>query len=64
MIVITLGILFIILISLGLLESYFHRLALVRLPIRIHVNGSRGKSKMVTSPLSTSLNAGKRNQGI
>jgi poly-gamma-glutamate synthase PgsB/CapB len=42
----TLIILLLILIGFGLIESYFHRLALAQLPIRIHVNGSRGKSSV------------------
>ena len=57
MIVITLGILLLILISLGLIESYFHRMALAQLPIRIHVNGSRGKSS-VTRLIAAGLRAG------
>ena len=57
MIVITLGILLLILISLGLVESHFHRLALSKIPIRIHVNGSRGKSS-VTRLIAAGLRAG------
>ena len=58
MIEITLWILILIIISLGLVESYFHRLALEELPIRIHVNGSRGKSS-VTRLIAAGLRAGK-----
>ena len=57
MIIITLGILFIILVCLGLMESHFHRMALGQLPIRIHVNGSRGKSS-VTRLIAAGLRAG------
>ena len=57
MIVITLGILLLILISFGLVESHFHRYALAQLPIRIHVNGSRGKSS-VTRLIAAGLRAG------
>ncbi|SVE41914.1 uncharacterized protein METZ01_LOCUS494768, partial [marine metagenome] len=57
MILITLGILLLILISLGLIESYFHRIALSQLPIRMHVNGSRGKSS-VTRLIAAGLRAG------
>ena len=57
MIELTLGILLFILIGLGLVESYFHRLALAQLPIRIHVNGSRGKSS-VTRLIAAGLRAG------
>ena len=53
----SLGILLLILIGLGLVESHFHRLSLAQLPIRIHVNGSRGKSS-VTRLISTGLRAG------
>ena len=53
----SLGILLLILIGLGLVESHFHRLSLAQLPIRIHVNGSRGKSS-VTRLIATGLRAG------
>ena len=53
----SLGILLLILIGLGLVESHFHRLSLAQLPIRIHVNGSRGKSS-VTRLISAGLRAG------
>ena len=53
----TLIILLLILIGLGLIESYFHRLALAQLPIRIHVNGSRGKSS-VTRLIAAGLRSG------
>jgi poly-gamma-glutamate synthase PgsB/CapB len=36
-----------LLIAFGLLEYAMHRRALARIPIRIHVNGSRGKSSVV-----------------
>ena len=57
MIELTLGILLFILIGLGLVESHFHRLSLAQLPIRIHVNGSRGKSA-VTRLIAAGLRAG------
>jgi len=57
MIIITLGLLLLILISLGLVESHFHKLALAQLPIRVHVNGSRGKSS-VTRLIAAGLRAG------
>ena len=57
MIELTLGILLLLLIGLGLVESYYHRLAIAQLPIRIHVNGSRGKSS-VTRLISAGLRAG------
>ena len=57
MIELTLGILLLILIGLGLVEAHFHRLALADLPIRIHVNGSRGKSS-VTRLIAAGLRAG------
>src|SRR5512137_1078689 len=40
-------IVFIILILLGLREGLLHRRNLSRIPIRIHVNGTRGKSSVV-----------------
>ena len=57
MIELTLGILLLLLIGLGLVESYYHRLAIAKLPIRIHVNGSRGKSS-VTRLIAAGLRAG------
>ena len=51
------SILLLILIGLGLIEAHFHRLALAQLPIRIHVNGSRGKSS-VTRLIAAGLRAG------
>jgi len=57
MIELTLGILLLILIGLGLVESHFHRMSLAQLPIRIHVNGSRGKSS-VTRLIAAGLRAG------
>ena len=57
MIELTLGILLLLLIGLGLVESYYHRLAIAQLPIRIHVNGSRGKSS-VTRLIAAGLRAG------
>ncbi len=57
MIELTLCILLLILIGVGLVESYYHRLALAQLPIRIHVNGSRGKSS-VTRLVAAGLRAG------
>ena len=46
--IISLTLLFLILflISIGLIEIYFHKKALKNLPIRIHVNGTRGKSSV------------------
>ena len=57
MIELTLGILLLILIGLGLVESHFHHMSLAQLPIRIHVNGSRGKSS-VTRLIAAGLRAG------
>ena len=53
----SLGTLLLVLIGLGLVESHFHRLSLAQLPIRIHVNGSRGKSS-VTRLIAAGLRAG------
>ena len=57
MIELTLSILLLILIGLGLVESHFHRQALAQLPVRIHVNGSRGKSS-VTRLIAAGLRSG------
>ena len=57
MIELTLGIVLLIMIGLGLIEFYFHNLTLAQLPIRIHINGSRGKSS-VTRLIAAGLRAG------
>lgn len=36
-----------VLLMLGIVEAIFHRRVLARLPIRIHVNGTRGKTSVV-----------------
>ena len=46
-----------ILVFVGLLESYFHEKSLSNLPIRIHVNGARGKSS-VTRLIAAGLRSG------
>ena len=42
----TILILILFLILMGSLEIYFHRKALENIPVRIHVNGTRGKSSV------------------
>lgn len=46
-----------LLTSLGMFESWRHRRSLCRVPIRIHVNGARGKSS-VTRLIAAGLQAG------
>ena len=46
-----------ILILLGLIESKFHNNAIMKIPIRIHVNGTRGKSS-VTRLIAAGLRGG------
>ena len=46
MTIISLTTLLIILIVIGLIESYYHNYYLKNIPIRIHVNGARGKSSV------------------
>jgi len=46
-----------LLASLGAVESFIHRRKLARIPIRIHVNGTRGKSS-VTRLIAAGLRAG------
>ena len=57
--VVTLSLLFILLtlILLGLIESRFHSASISKIPIRIHVNGTRGKSS-VTRLIAAGLRAG------
>jgi len=51
------GVLLILLAALGLLEAHLLRRAVGRIPIRIHVNGTRGKSS-VTRLIAAGLRAG------
>ena len=57
MVISSLIIILIVLIFLGLIESYNHKKSLERIPIRIHVNGARGKSS-VTRLITAGLRAG------
>tara|TARA_B100002052_G_scaffold83054_1_gene76282 strand:- start:3645 stop:4811 length:1167 start_codon:yes stop_codon:yes gene_type:complete len=45
------------LILFGIIENYYHNRALAKIPIRIHVNGARGKSS-VTRLIAAGLRAG------
>lgn len=45
--IIVLTVVLVTLIGLGLVESYVHGRVLKRLPVRIHVNGTRGKTSVV-----------------
>ena len=47
----------IFIVVLGVIEKYFHSLALDKIPIRVHVNGARGKSSVVRL-ISAGLRAG------
>ena len=53
----TLSVLVIIFIIFGLFENYFHQKALSNIPVRIHVNGTRGKSS-VTRLIASGLRGG------
>ena len=46
MVIAYLSILIVIIIILGLIESYFHESHLKKIPVRVHVNGARGKSSV------------------
>jgi gamma-polyglutamate synthase len=50
---------FVVLVSLGVLEAVFHKRNIARIPIRIHVNGTRGKSSVVRL-----IAGGLREQGL
>ena len=54
-----LGALATVLIISGLLEFKYHQLSLSGIPIRIHVNGTRGKSS-VTRLIAAGLRAGRK----
>ena len=51
------SVLVIIFIIFGLFENYFHQKALSSIPVRIHVNGTRGKSS-VTRLIAAGLRGG------
>ena len=55
----TLLIVLFILILIGLIESFFHKQTIAKIPIRVHVNGTRGKSSVVRL-----IAAGLRSGGI
>ena len=59
--IVTLSLLLIllILIILGVFESRMHQIALSKIPIRIHINGTRGKSSVTRL-----IAAGLRSHGI
>ena len=46
MVIISLIILLAMLLIIGFIESYYHNYYLKSIPIRIHVNGARGKSSV------------------
>ena len=53
----TLFILILILLIFGLIENYYHTIALSKIPVRVHVNGTRGKSS-VTRLIAAGLRGG------
>ena len=57
MVISSLIIILTLLIFFGIFENYYHNKALARIPIRIHVNGARGKSS-VTRLIAAGLRAG------
>ena len=60
MVLISLIILLIVLLIIGVLESYFHEYYLKKIPIRIHVNGARGKSSVTRLIASGLRESGKK----
>ena len=60
MVIILLSILLIILIAIGVIESYYHNYYLKKIPIRIHVNGARGKSSVTRLIASGIRESGKK----
>ncbi|MAV64186.1 MAG: poly-gamma-glutamate synthase PgsB [Candidatus Marinimicrobia bacterium] len=58
--IISLLILFVLLIALGSVESYRHNYHLHKIPIRIHVNGARGKSSVTRLIASGLRESGKK----
>ena len=57
MVISSLLIILTILIFLGIIENYYHNKSLAKIPIRIHINGARGKSS-VTRLIASGLRAG------
>ena len=60
MVIILLSILLIVLLAIGIVESYYHRYYLKKIPIRIHVNGARGKSSVTRLIASGIRESGKK----
>ena len=47
-----------VLIFLGIIENYYHNKSLAKIPIRIHINGARGKSSVTRLVASALRSAG------
>ena len=60
MILFSLIILFVLLIAIGFFESYVHSYYLKKIPLRIHVNGARGKSSVTRLIASGLRESGKK----
>ena len=60
MVIILLSVLLIILLAIGIIESYYHHYYLKKIPIRIHVNGARGKSSVTRLIASGIRESGKK----
>ncbi len=60
MVILSLAILLIVLIIIGVIESYLHRYYLNNIPIRVHVNGARGKSSVTRLIASGLRESGKK----
>ena len=60
MVIIALLVLLILLLIIGILESYLHEYYLRNIPIRIHVNGARGKSSVTRLIASGLRETGKK----
>jgi len=57
LVILSLSLMLLILVLVGLREYHLHKLSLMNLPIRVHINGSRGKSS-VTRLVAAGLRAG------
>ena len=60
MIIILLSALLILIVAIGVIESYYHQYYLGKIPIRIHVNGARGKSSVTRLIASGIRESGKK----
>ena len=64
MVILSLIVLILILLAIGLIEFYYHNYYLKSIPIRVHVNGARGKSSVTRLIASGIRESGKTERSM